>query len=157
MNKRKIDKRKIDKRKITRDAVMLTLFIMAGMLYGLLFEFTGLSVPCVFHLITGLYCPGCGLTHMCMKIMEHKFYDAFRCNPGVFVLSGPLFLILFTDWLFKILYIKKPCFVIHLRGKKDINIYIFEMLYFVFSAILIVYGILRNIPQFSYLKPYYND
>lgn len=43
---------------------------------------------CPFRMITGIPCPGCGLTTAFYKILQLKFLEAFYLNP----LSIPLFL-----------------------------------------------------------------
>ncbi len=58
--------------------------ILAG--YYLFVRITGLVVPCVFHEVTGLFCPGCGITRMFLAIGRLDFPAAFRWNPGVLVL-----------------------------------------------------------------------
>ena len=38
-------------------------------------------LPCLFHIITGLYCPGCGAGRASYSILHGRFYTAFRYNP----------------------------------------------------------------------------
>ena len=38
-------------------------------------------LPCLFHIITGLYCPGCGAGRASYSILHGRFYMAFRYNP----------------------------------------------------------------------------
>ena len=37
-------------------------------------------LPCLFHIITGLYCPGCGAGRASYSILHGRFYTAFRYN-----------------------------------------------------------------------------
>ncbi len=46
---------------------------------------TGFAVPCVFHLITGWKCPGCGVTRMCVALLQLDFRSAFSSHPMLFV------------------------------------------------------------------------
>lgn len=39
--------------------------------------------PCVFRLITGFYCPGCGLTRAMHALVHLDLLRAWRMNPGV--------------------------------------------------------------------------
>ena len=41
---------------------------MAGLLYGIFVSYTGLAIPCLFRKVTGLLCPGCGVTGMCVAL-----------------------------------------------------------------------------------------
>ena len=45
-----------------------------------------IGIPCIFHEITGLYCPGCGVTKLTFSLLELDFYQAFRANPLIFIL-----------------------------------------------------------------------
>lgn len=60
--------------------------LAAGLLYALLVTTTGLSIPCVFRLITGYLCPGCGVTGMCLRLMRLDFAGAWRSNPAIMAL-----------------------------------------------------------------------
>ena len=39
--------------------------------------------PCVFHLFTGYWCPGCGITRMLHALVHLDLVRAWRMNPGV--------------------------------------------------------------------------
>lgn len=95
----------------------------------------GFSIPCPFHLITGFYCPGCGVTRMIFSILKLDFYQAFRYNPLLFILS--------------ILYI---IFIVErVIRKKDYKVS--NKAAIVILVILILYAVARNIPAFSCLAP----
>ena len=38
-------------------------------------------LPCIFYMMTGLYCPGCGAGRACYSILHLQFKDAFCYNP----------------------------------------------------------------------------
>ena len=40
----------------------------------------------MFHQITGLYCPGCGVSRMCLALFRLDFVSAFRANAAIFLL-----------------------------------------------------------------------
>ena len=46
-------------------------------------------IPCPFRLITGLSCPGCGVTRMCLSLFHLDFSGAFRANPALMILLVP--------------------------------------------------------------------
>ncbi len=56
----------------------LAFLLPAGGLYALFVHATGLMIPCPFRLITGLKCPGCGMTHMCMSLLRLDFKAAVK-------------------------------------------------------------------------------
>ena len=70
------------KNKVKIGIMLFLLFLF----YYFLNQKLNIGIPCIFHELTGLYCPGCGITRMFFAIIELKFYDAFRYNPLVFIL-----------------------------------------------------------------------
>lgn len=55
----------------------------AGVLYGLVIRATGFGIPCMFRLVTGLKCPGCGVSHMALRLMAGDLPGAFRENAAI--------------------------------------------------------------------------
>lgn len=120
---------------------ILKVFCLIIISYGYYFlnlEF-GFSIPCLFHKLTNFYCPGCGITRMIFSILKFDFYQAFRFNPFVFCL-----LILFIFYFF-------ISFFLNLFNKKQIKIN--NKVYYVIVILLLLFGIVRNIPYFYYLRP----
>lgn len=95
-------------------------------------------IDCPIKKITGLYCPGCGITRMLFSIIQLDFYQAFRYNPLIF-LSLPIIIVFIID---KIITKEEP-----LYNKVSTKIWI------IIIVIFIIYGILRNIPFFDFLAP----
>jgi hypothetical protein len=116
--------------------------VAAGVLYYLIVSFTGFAIPCVFRKITGLYCPGCGVTGMLTHIVRLDFKGAFECNQVLFVIS-PFILYLLGKMLYG--YIRYG----RLTLKKFDTV-----LTFVLIGILLVFGVVRNLPPFDILRPY---
>lgn len=94
-----------------------------------------ISISCIFYELTGLFCPGCGITRMFKSIIKLDFYQAFRYNPLVFI-----YLICYLVYFL----LKNTCLKNLKLNNKVINILL---------VITLVYGVLRNIELFSYLKP----
>lgn len=40
-------------------------------------------LPCVFHSLTGYYCPGCGGTRACIALSKGRIIESFLCHPVV--------------------------------------------------------------------------
>jgi len=68
---------------------------------GEIISIMGFAV-CPFKLITGIPCPGCGMTHSFLSIIQIKIWDAACFNPFSFFLIFLLGISLFPDT-----YIKK--------------------------------------------------
>lgn len=61
--------------------------LIAGLLYAFLCRLAGRPIiPCVFHIMTGFYCPGCGVSHMCLALLELDFQAAFQANAAIMIL-----------------------------------------------------------------------
>lgn len=110
-------------------------------LYYKWYQGTGFAVPCFFHAITKLYCPGCGMTRCLTHLLQFEIQDAFRCNVAIFLLS-PALLYILTYSLYSYVRYGKVHF------SKVQNILLFGCL-----TILILFGIVRNLPAFSFLQP----
>ena len=52
---------------------------------------------CPFRLITGIPCPGCGMTHSLLSIIQGDIWDAACFNPFSFFLIFILVISLFPD------------------------------------------------------------
>ncbi|MBQ7500166.1 MAG: DUF2752 domain-containing protein [Clostridia bacterium] len=116
--------------------------VCAGVLYFIFIESTSLYIPCVFRLLTGLCCPGCGVSHMISDIAHLRFADAAAenyCAAGLAVmwaLIGIVYLIFRPESL-----------------KKNGKLLKFFLIFSV--VILIIFGVVRNIPGATFLKPLY--
>ena len=47
---------------------------------------------CVFHMVTGLQCPGCGGLRAAHRLLHGQFAEAFHLNP-LLVMLAPLFVV----------------------------------------------------------------
>lgn len=126
------------KKKIT--ITILTIILI--LFYFFILTKWHITFVCPSYTIFHIYCPGCGTTRMIKSILTLNFYQAFRYNPLLFILS-PFILILLIDK-----YIK------WLKGN---NNYLYKKInqkfWYICIVILVIYGIIRNIPTFDYLIP----
>ncbi len=100
--------------------------------YYIFSSLTGLRIPCLFYEITGLKCPGCGITHMCVHLAHLEFREAFLCNPLLFFMV-PLLLIMLAV---KIIFLPR-----WLDGHSPL----LNGILAVFIGLLIVFCVVRNI------------
>lgn len=62
------------------------LILGIGLAYALFCSLTSLAIPCPIRLVTGLLCPGCGVTRMCLALLRLDFAAAWSANPGLLLL-----------------------------------------------------------------------
>ena len=117
--------------------VFIVLLIL--IVYLIIGNLTGIYIECPIHKLTGLYCPGCGLTRMIRSIFQLDFYQAFRYNQLIFI-SLPFIIFLFINDLYS-----------EFKGKKSLYKKIPNYIWIILIVITILYGILRNI--FPILAP----
>ncbi|MBQ3408158.1 MAG: DUF2752 domain-containing protein [Clostridia bacterium] len=110
-------------------------FVILGILFIIVLIRNNCRIPCIVYKTTGLYCPGCGGTRMFLSLFKLDIYQAFRYNM-LFTIAIPFFIIHFICKIFFKLKYKIP-----------------NLVWFLLLIIVILYGILRNIPYFSFLGP----
>lgn len=78
------------KKRIQYVVGMAVAIFLLGLGYaGWIWE-TGIAIPCFFHEITGLQCPGCGVTRLCLALLQLDFIGAWKANAGLLCLSPVL-------------------------------------------------------------------
>lgn len=111
----------------------MLLFILTGVLYGLFVEKTGFGIPCIFHLVTGWQCPGCGMTHMCIALLHLDIRTAYRSHPMMVVLL-PVFGVVFVRYLVRYVY----------NGQRRLSRSENGIIYLCI-ALLLIYAVVRNL------------
>lgn len=66
-------------------ALMVPLFLFL-LLVGVWLSDHGMGIPCVFYSLTGLQCPGCGVTRMFSALFKGDFSAAYHSNAAIFLL-----------------------------------------------------------------------
>lgn len=124
---------KSQKKRILAEIRTLLCICMAGLLYILVCTYTLFRVPCMFYILTGWKCPGCGITRMCLFLLRGNVKSAWEANQVLFILLPLAILFLIRR---EILYIKTG--VRKLSRIENISLY-------VVLAILIIFSVIRNI------------
>lgn len=106
--------------------------VAAGFLYDLLYRL-GVHIPCMFHLVTGWKCPGCGVTRMADRLLHFDFVGAFSCNAAVMLLLIP-WAVVIGAWCYR--YIRYG----DGRLARWMNAILIASI-----VILVLFGILRNV------------
>ena len=110
--------------------VLLIIFIA----YYILNKTTGFYIPCIFHEITGLDCPGCGITRCLFDLVNLRIKDAFLVNPLVFIYL-PFIIVYFLYKSYLYIYNKKDKILVKIPN----------YVMYIILVITIIYGVLRNI------------
>lgn len=113
--------------------VLLSFFIITTILliyFLICYKYSFLKIRCVFHEITGLNCPGCGISRMISSFIKLDFKSGIKYNYFL----GYTFLIL----IFMIGYYIYS----YINNKKIKYIEWFNILYLI---LLLSWGIIRNI------------
>ena len=96
-------------------------------------------LPCIFYVLTGFYCPGCGAGRASYSILHGRFADAFCYNPLMTVLLpfiGLYVTVRTLDWV--------------VTGGNHIDCRISVKFLVGVLVVIFVYGVLRNIPVFPF-------
>lgn len=115
--------------------IYIGLFLIgSGILYlKVISPALGFHIPCIFRHVTGFYCPGCGMTRASLAILEGDIYQSFRFNMLIFILL-PLFILFYA---------------LEKKGKVKAS----KSLMFGMLTLTLAFGVLRNLPAFSWLSP----
>ena len=108
---------------------------LALAVYYIIVRIIGFGIPCIFRVVTGFKCPGCGVSRMLMALLQLDLKGAFLENRVLFVLLPLLvFIILRAAYLY--VTQKKP---------GNTAAAITKILYPALIVILLLWGVLRNI------------
>lgn len=105
--------------------------LILGAVYYIWLRITEIKIPCVFKEITGLMCPGCGITTMILNLTKFNWVAAFRANQFLFI-TLPFI-------IFEII------FFIYLERKTAKNPRWNDRLLLIYLVLLIIFSAVRNI------------
>lgn len=111
--------------------------LVAALVYALIVRLTGHGLPCLFHMLTGLDCPGCGMSRAMGALAHLDVRAAFRYN-----LLWPLYGA-YAVWVYlsaALPYVRCGS----LQGKSRA-----AWVDWVVLAIVLLYGVFRNLPWVS--------
>ncbi len=72
------------RQRLKRLSVKAAILFLAGLFYLIIIKTFGRGLPCLFNKLTGLYCPGCGITRIILSSVKLNFVAAFNANPVLF-------------------------------------------------------------------------
>ena len=114
----------------------IILLVLIFIIYFILVFKFNIYIPCLFHKITNLYCPGCGVTRMIISLLKGNLYQAFRYNMLIFILTPSLMFFIFD-------------YIISRKKQRD-ALYekIPNSIWYILIIVLVIFGIIRNIFPF---------
>ena len=121
------------KHRLRRLLLQAGLILGIGLAYAVFVRLSGLSIPCPFHAVTGLLCPGCGVTRMCLALLRLDFAAAWRANPVLLLLLPVLAALLLRQ---AVRYVKTGRSTLSRRE---------SALVWGMAAVLLLWGIARNL------------
>jgi hypothetical protein len=126
-----------------RFAAAVIAFCMVGTLAVLFFfnPSTHHFYPvCLFHQLTGLNCPGCGMTRAMYALLHGDFLTALRDNAFLLLILAVA--VLRSLWLSLNHWLGRP-----------IGVWVPVTFVWPLLFIAVVFTILRNLPAFAFLSP----
>lgn len=131
------------KKRVQKVITAAIIIIAAGLLYYVLNRYTGFAIPCYIRKLTGLYCPGCGITGMLIDLIHLDFFGAFTHNQMLFI-SLPFIIYIIVK--------VSVGYIVHgtTKLKKADNIMVYVMI-----ALFLIFFVIRNIPMCTCLRPYW--
>lgn len=107
--------------------------VLSGILilYLIFTQITSLYIPCIFRTVTGLCCPGCGISHFFTDLIHFNLSSAVQQNLAVAVLL-PLWIAVLTVRL--------------IFNPKFLNKRTTDILIWLSVIVLVIFGAMRNLP-----------
>lgn len=116
--------------------------LLLGIAYVIFVKITGWGLPCPIKLVTGKYCPGCGISRMLLAMLTLDFEAAYYANRLLFFL---LPVILLYGLIKGIHYIRTG------ENKQSLPE---QLVILLVCLVTIAFWIMRNMDQFSFLAPF---
>jgi hypothetical protein len=104
---------------------------------------SALYVPCPFHALTGLYCPGCGSLRTIHHLLHGHLQTAVGLNP-LMVLSLPFLGYRFLSYA-----------MVGIRGRSLSDVFVPALFIWMYLGVVLLFWVIRNISlyPFSLLAP----
>ena len=116
-----------------RKAAFTAAFLLAAvLLYLAAGVFFGIFIPCPFRTVTGLRCPGCGLSHAAVCLTHLDIKGAFMANALFIPIYAYLIYTFISEFVFNI-------------KRNTTNDVINRRIDVVFLIVIILWWIVRNI------------
>ena len=115
--------------------------LLLGLAYYIFVRITGHGLPCIIQAITKAYCPGCGISRMCVALIGGDIKAAAGYNLMVLCLL-PFGAIWAVIKAYQYIKTGKVAY-----GKFEL------VLWIILLIIVVAFWVMRNLPQFAFLAP----
>lgn len=129
------------KKRLFRVLIWAGAVLLAALAYLCAIRLFGRGFYCPVWLATGLYCPGCGVSRMCLRLLRLDLAGAFRAN-ALLLMALPALVGLCLAHVVR--YVKTGP-----GGTPRWE----ERSWLALAGLFLVYGALRNLPALSFLAP----
>ena len=121
------------KQRLYKTIFLCAALLAGGCAYALFVQFTDWGIPCLFHTLTGLQCPGCGVSRMLLSLLQLDFAAAWHYHPLLLCLlpAG-----LFLGAQAAVSYVRLGC----VPQRRWRTVCIWSMI-----VLLLIFGIIRNL------------
>ena len=133
--------REEQKKRLMQIVKPLAEILLLGIAYIIFVKVTDWMLPCPIKLVTGKYCPGCGISRMLLAMLRLDFTTAYHANRLLFFL---LPIILVYGGFKAVHYIK--------TGRDGMGI-AEQLAVLVVCIITIAFWVMRNMEAFAFLAP----
>lgn len=116
------------------------IILIVGIAYLIWCRLAGFGIPCVFHLVTGLDCPGCGMSRAVIAVSRLEFRRAFELNKLTFTVI-PVLAVLLAVREYR--YIRTGTY---LSASKKVRL-IENIILTVLTVCTLAYFVERNLPE----------
>ena len=121
------------KQRILKVCGVYALLLLSVLAYCLLFKLLGGGLECPFHVLTGLYCPGCGNSRALHELAQLHIAEALRYN---YLMPFEAGFVLYVAVRTTVSYLRTGIYKLTI-GPEWIGI--------VFLAVLVIWWVVRNI------------
>jgi hypothetical protein len=137
--------RQADRQGLEKIAVAAGLIVASAFLFAFNPVGSKFYPPCPFNFLTGFYCPGCGTLRALHQLLHGNVFAAIKLN------ALTVFFVPFLGYSF-VSYIAAG-----IKSWSLPKVFIPAAFIWVLLGVVILFGILRNIPMepFSFLAPHY--
>ena len=132
-------KRLVNKQQKIRLFLLIVLPVILGGLLIVLWNNMSPAIPCQIRRLTGLLCPGCGMTRATNAFLHFHFIKSVLYNPAALICAVLGIGLYIEQWT---VFFEKPKKIL----PRD------KWFYIIIGIIFFVYCVLRNVPAFSFLS-----